>query len=168
MKKKLQNLSKQGLSFVCFWLTVYPSALVPRNLRCLEKSLVECLHEEITLEPMSQINEKCDSLILSRSYLWMVWICHGIPRAHRYNFCLEPTARKDTCMRTAFVTVMVILFENSILKLLYHSYVQSYFSRITRHIETNILKDTLQLNNLRTWINIGAKYFIKTLVCNMN
>ena len=156
LKKKLQNLSQQGLSFVCFWLNVYPSALVPRNLPCLEKSLVECLHEEITLEPMSQTNEKCDSLILSRSYLWMVWICHGIPRVHRYN------------LRTAFVTVMVILFENSILKLLDHSYVQSYFSRITRHIENNILKDTLQLNNLRTWINIGAKYFIKTLVCNMN
>ena len=33
-----------------------------------------------------------------------------MPRVHCYYFCLEPTARKDTCMRTTSVTVMVILF----------------------------------------------------------
>ena len=49
-------------------------------------------------------------------------------------------------------------------KLLDHSYVQSSFSIITRHIESRILKDTLQLNILRTWINLRAKSFIKTWV----
>ena len=143
MEKKLQNFSQQGLSFVCFWRNVYRSALVPRNLLCLEKFLVARLHEEITLKSMSQTKEKCDSLVLSRSYLWMVWRCHGILRVHRYYFCLEPTAGKGTWIRTK---------------------VQRSFSKITSHIENNILKDTLQLNNLRTWINIRAKYFIKTLV----
>ena len=116
LEKQLQNFSQQGLSFVCFWRNVYRSALVPRNLLCLEKFLVARLHEEITLKSMSQTKEKCDSLVLSRSYLWMVWRCHGILRVHRYYFCLEPKARKDTWMRTTSVTVMVILFESSILK----------------------------------------------------
>ena len=115
-RKKLQNVSQQGLSFVCFWRNVYRSALVPRNLLCLEKFLVARLHEEITLKSMSQTKEKCDSLVLSRSYLWMVWRCHGIPRVHRYYFCIEQTVRKDTWIRTTSVTVMVILFESSIPK----------------------------------------------------
>ena len=143
MEKKLQNFSQQGLSFVCFWRNVYRSALVPRNLLCLEKFLVARLHEEITLKSMSQTKEKCDSLVLSRSYLWMVWRCHGILRVHRYYFCLEPTAGKGTWIRTTSVTVMVILFKSNILKLLDHSYAQRSFSKITSHIENNILKDTL-------------------------
>ena len=115
-RKKLQNVSQQGLSFVCFWRNVYRSALVPRTLPCLEKFLVARLYEEITLKPMSQIKEKCDSLVLSRFCLWMVWRCHGIPRVHRYYFCLKLTVRKDTWIRTNSVIVMVILFESSILK----------------------------------------------------
>ena len=166
MEKKLQHFSQQGLSFVCSWRSVYRSALVPRNLPCLEKFLVACLHEEIPLKFMSQTKENCDSLVLSRSYLWMVWRFREIPRVHRYYFCLEPTVRKDTWVRTTSVTVMAILFESSILKISYltTAYIQSSFSRITSHVEKKILKDTLQLNNLRTWINIHTKYFIKTLV----
>ena len=49
-------------------------------------------------------------------------------------------------------------------KLLDHSYVQSPFSTNTRHIDNSILKDTLQFFILRTWINMRAKSFIKTLV----
>ena len=49
-------------------------------------------------------------------------------------------------------------------KLLDHSHVQSSFSAITKHIDNSILKDTLQLNILRTWINIRVKSLIKTLV----
>ena len=60
--------------------------------------------------------EKCDSLVLSRSDLWMVWRCHGIPRVYCYYFYLEPTVRKKTWMRTASVTVMVHFFESGILK----------------------------------------------------
>ena len=65
---------------------------------------------------MCQTKEKCDSLVLSRSDLWMVWRCHGIPRVYCYYFYLEPTVRKDTWMRTASVTVMVTFFESGILK----------------------------------------------------
>ena len=119
MEKKLQHFSQQGLSFVCSWRSFYRSALVPRNLPYLEKFLVAYLHEEIPLKSMSQTKENCDSLVLSRSYLWMVWRCHEIPRVHRYYFCLEPTVRKDTWVRTTSVTVMAILFESSILKVSY-------------------------------------------------
>ena len=116
LEKKLQNFSHQGLSFVSFWWNVYRSALVPRTLPWFEKFLVVRLHEEITLKPMSQTKEKCDSLALSRFYFWMVWRCHGTPHVHRYYFCLEPTVRKDTCIRMNSITVMVILFKSSILK----------------------------------------------------
>ena len=68
--------------------------------------------------------EKCDSLVLSRSDLWMVWRCHGIPRVYCYYFYLEPTVRKDTWMRTASVTVMVTFSKVAFWKLLDHSYVQ--------------------------------------------
>ena len=64
---------------------------------------------------MSQTKEKCDSLVLSRSDLWIVWRCHGIPRVCCYYFCLEPTVRKDAWMRTTSVTVMAF-FSSGILK----------------------------------------------------
>ena len=64
---------------------------------------------------MSQTKVKCDSLVLSRSGLWIVWRCHDIPRDHCYYFCLEPTARKDAWMRTTSVTVMAF-FSSGILK----------------------------------------------------
>ena len=99
MEKILQSFSQQRFPFVCFWWNVYRSALVPRNLPYLEKCLAAHLHEKITLKSMSQTKEKYDSLVLSRSYLGMVWRCHGIPRVHRYHFCLEPMVRKETWMR---------------------------------------------------------------------
>ena len=113
---------------------------------------------------MSQTKEKCDSLVLSRSDLWRAWRCHGIPRVCCYYFCLEPTVRKDAWMRTTSVTVMAFFSKVAFWKLLDHSYVQSSFPIITRHIENSILKDTLQLNILRTWIKLRAKSFIKTSV----
>ena len=113
---------------------------------------------------MSQTKEKSDSFVLSRSELWLVWRCHGIPRVCCYCFCLEPTVRKDTWMRTTSVTVMAFFPKVAFWKLLDHSYVQSSFSINTRHIENSILKDTLQLNIFRTWINLRATSFIKTSV----
>ena len=65
---------------------------------------------------MSQTKEKCDSLDLSRSELWIVWRCHGIPRVCCYYFCLEPTVRKDAWMRPTSVTVIAFFFESGILK----------------------------------------------------
>ena len=113
---------------------------------------------------MSQTKEKCDSLVLSRSDLWIVWGCHGIPRVCCYYFCLELTVEKDAWMRTTSVTVMAFFSKVAFWKLLDHSYVQSSFQIITRHIENSILKDTIQLNIFRTWINLRATSFIKTSV----
>ena len=114
MEKKLQNFSQQCLSFVRFWRNVYWSALVPRNLPCHEKFLVASLREEITLKSMSQ--KKGNVAPLFSVDLWMLWRCHGIPRVDCCYFCLEPAVRKETWMKTTFVTVVVILFESSILK----------------------------------------------------
>ena len=113
---------------------------------------------------MSHTKEKCDSLVLSRSDLWKVWRCHGILRVCCYYFCLEPTVRKDAWMRTTSVTVMAFFSKVAFWKLLDHSYVQSSFPIIMRNIENSILKDTLQLNIFRTWINLRATSFIKTSV----
>ena len=113
---------------------------------------------------MSQTKGKCGSLVLSRSDLWMVWRCHGTPRVCCYYFCLEPTLRKDGWMRTTSVTVMAFSSKVAFWKLLDRSNIQSSFPIITRHIENSILKDTLQLNIFRTWINLRATSFIKTSV----
>ena len=112
-------------------------------------------HGEIILKSMYQTKEKYDSLVLSRSHLWMVWRCHDIPRVHCYYY-LELTVRKETWMRTTSATVMVDFFESSILK--------DTWSQLCSEFLPNILKDTLQLNILRTWINIRAKSFIKTSI----
>ena len=113
---------------------------------------------------MSQTKEKWGFLVLNRSGLWIVWRCHDIPRVHRYYLCLEPTVRKDAWLRRTSVTVMAFFLKVTFWKLLDHSYVQSSFPIITRHIENSILKDTLQLNIYRTWINLRATSFIKTSV----
>ena len=112
---------------------------------------------------MSQTKENFDSLVLSRSELWIVWKCHGIPRVCCYYFCLEPTVRKDAWMRKTSVTVMAFFSKVSFWKLLDHSYVQSSFPINTRHIKDSILKDTL-IKIFRTWINLHATSFIKTSV----
>ena len=50
-------------------------------------------------------------------------------------------------------------------KWLDHSYIQIVPSQqLRRHIDNSILRDTLQLYILRTWINMRAKSFIKTSV----
>ena len=113
---------------------------------------------------MSQTKEKCDSLVLSRSDLWIVWRCHGIPRVCCYYFCLELTVRKDAWMRMTSVTFMAFFWKKAFWKLLDHSYVRSSFQIITTHIENSVLIYTLQLNILWTWINLRATFFIKTSV----
>ena len=113
---------------------------------------------------MLQTKEKYGSLVLVRSGLLIVWRYHDIPRVHCYYFCLKSTVRKYAWMRTTSVAVMTFFSNVAFWKLLDHSYVQSSFPIITRHIENSILKDTLQLNILRTWINLSTTSFIKTSV----
>ena len=64
------------------------------------------------------VKEKYDTVVLSGSDFWMVWRYHGISRIYCYYFCLEPTVKKGTWMRTTSVPVMVIFFENGILDLI--------------------------------------------------
>ena len=70
-------------------------------------------------------------------------------------FCLEPTVREQL-NENDFRHCYGNFFEITILKLPDHSYVQSSFATITRHIDNGIWKDTLQLKILRTWIIIGS------------
>ena len=96
--------------------------------------------------------EKCDSLILSRSDLWIVWRCHGISRVYCYYFCLDPTVRKDAWIRTTSITVMVFFSKVGFWKLIDDSYVKSSFSII----ENSIFKDTLQ-SFIKTSVNMKQK-----------
>ena len=143
--------------FFCMFLTkCLLNCLVPWNLPSFEKFLIARLHGDITLKSMSQTKEKWDSLVLSRSYLWMVWRCHGRPRVQCYYFCLKPTVRKDIGWERLPSQLQYFFWKVAFWKLLDHRYVQSFFSAITRHIENSILKDTLKLENLRIWINISS------------
>ena len=117
------------------------------------ETLASSKHEEIVLKSMSQTKERRDSLNFSRSDLWIVWWCHGIQRVHCHYCCLEPIALDENNFRHCY--------GNFFRK--WHSESCSFWT-ITRHIENCILKETLQMNILRTWISIRAKSFIKTSV----
>ena len=65
-------------------------------------------------------------------------------------------------MKTTSVTVMVVLFESSILKVTRLQLCSKFLLKIYVDFVNRILKDALQLNNLRTWINIRAKSSIET------
>ena len=100
-----------------------------------------------------------DSVVVRRCGFWMV---EGSMLSGKVIlfFYLEPTIRKDTWMRTTSVTAMVVFSKVPLFfQLLDYSYVQSSFSVIKRHIDCNVLKSILQLNILRTWINIRANSF---------
>ena len=57
-----------------------------------------------------------------------------------FYFFLEATVKKNTWMRTISVMVMVIISKVLFWKLLDFSYVQCFFSKITRHIDNGIWK----------------------------
>ena len=68
-----------------------------------------------------------------------------------FTFCLEPMTREELDENN-FRHYYGIFFGSTILKLLDHSYVQSSFAAITRHLDNGIWSDVLQLKILRTWI----------------
>ena len=63
-------------------------------------------------------------------------------------FYLELTVREQLMRR--FLSLLWYFFENTILKLLDHSYVQSSSEAIRRHFDNGIWNDTLQLKILQT------------------
>ena len=114
--------------FLTKWLLKCLNSIKP-PLPC--RFLVARLHWEITLKKsVSQTKRKCDSLVLSRSYLSMEWRFHVIPRVHCCHFCLEPTVRRDAWLRTTSVTVMVILFERNILKVTWSQLCSKFLLKI--------------------------------------
>ena len=79
-------------------------------------------------------------------------------------FLFRTTSKKRHLDENDFDTVMVVFSKVPFWKLLDHSYIQSSFSIMVKHIDNSILKDTLQLKILRTWIKIRSNSFIKTWV----
>ena len=67
-------------------------------------------------------------------------------------------------MRAIFATAMVIFSKKPFQKIVGDNYVKALRSWLMRHIDNSILKDTLQLKILGTWINARVNYFIKALV----
>ena len=96
-------------------------------------------HEDIVLNSITQTKEKCTSLVLSRADFWMVSRCHGVPYIHFFS-CLEPTAEKNTWMRTISITGMVVISKVLFWKLLDIGYVHCSFATFTRHIDNGIWK----------------------------
>ena len=79
-------------------------------------------------------------------------------------FCLEAALGQDT-YKSDFRHCYGIFFENVPSKVTISQL--RFFSAIARHINNSILKDTLRMKILWTWIKIRANFFIKTLVKNM-
>ena len=78
-------------------------------------------------------------------------------RVFVFIFCLEAMLRNDIWMRASSPSVMILFSKMSIWKLLYHSYVQNFFSIITWNMLTKILNDTRQFPG---WITIHANMLI--------
>ena len=98
---------------------------------------------------MTQTREKWDSdHVWGEPDFWMAWKCSGILCIHFYFFCLEATLGNESIIPKVFWSLLC----------------HSFFSTITRYISNSILRDTLQLKILQTWIKIYANSFIKTLV----
>ena len=106
---------------------------------------------------MSQTREKWNSIV------WVELTFKGCEDAMIFCvlifiFCLEPKMREQLD-ENDFRHYYGIFSESAILKLLDHSYVQSYFATVRRLFCNRIWNNSLQLKILRTWISIGTTYF---------
>ena len=114
---------------------------------------------------MSQTKEKCDSLALSRSELWIVWRWHGISHACCYYFYLEPMVRKDAWMRMTSVTVMAFFFKSGILKVTSSQLFSKFlYNRYEAHWKQHFERYPAVEYFPNIWINLRATSFIKTSV----
>ena len=89
------------------------------------------------------------SLVLSSADFSMVWTCNGIPYFHFYVFVLFRT--NDNCYG--------IYFEVATLNVTWSWLCSKFFVNNWKFHCYWHLKDTLQLNILRIWINIRANLF---------
>ena len=86
----------------------------------------------------------------------MIWRCHSIPCFHFYFLFRNNGLREQLYQNDFCCCYGQICFESVIPQVLDHSYVQSSFSTITRHLDNGIWK-TLQLKILPTWTNVGVE-----------
>ena len=92
---------------------------------------------------------------MSSPGFWIVYRCPGILCVCFY-FLFRNNVRKRYLGERNFHHCYGNFFESVILKV--------SFSTIARHINISILKDTLKLKILRTWIKIRANSFNKTWI----
>ena len=126
------------------------------------KTLALPKHEKIKL--LSQTKEKHDSLVLSRSNIWMVWRWNGILRVHCYYFCLEPKVRKENLNKNDFRHGYDMFFESRILKVSLSqisskSLLNIYDVRWKQHFER--YPTVLYFTDME---HVHVKSFIKTLL----
>ena len=129
-------------------------------IRVIRKKLNLSKYGDVILNSMNQTVTSLFGVDLDFEYYEDVIIF----LAFIFTFCSEQTVRKDNCMRTIFIAVMVIFSKVLFWKILDNSYHKSSFSTVTKYIDNIILKETLQLQILWTWLNIRANSFIKTWV----
>ena len=89
---------------------------------------------------MTQTREKWDFIVLSRADFWNGMKVLWYSVFSFLFFCLEPTVKKNTWMRTTSFTITVIFLKVPLGKLLNHSHVLTFFSTITMHIHNGIWK----------------------------
>ena len=81
-----------------------------------------------------------NGLVLSRGDFWMIWRCHSIPCFHFYFLFRNNGIREQLYQNDFCCCYGEICFESVIPQVLDHSYVQSSFSTITRHLDNGIWK----------------------------
>ena len=113
------------------------------EVKVIGKTFTLLKQKDIILNSMTQTREKWDSLVSSRGDFWMIWRYHGILCIHVYflfrnNVWREQLDKNNFCHCYSFF--FCFFFENTILKVLDYSYVQSSFSTITRHFDNSIWK----------------------------
>ena len=108
------------------------------------------LSEKLWVNPtLHQPNKKKRDSLVFLFWVEVTFECYGgamVFRVFSFIFCVETTVRENNCMRTTSVVVMVTFFEGAIRKVLDHSYVQSSFSIITRHLDHGITAQKLKFS----------------------
>ena len=87
-------------------------------------------------------------------------------RVFVFIFCLEPTLRNDIWMRAPSPSVMILFFQNVILKVTLSQLCSKFLLNNYAGHDNNMLTTALWMipGSFREWIMIHANYFIKTWV----
>ena len=94
--KKLQNVSLQGLFFLCFWQYVYGIILVARNLPCPEKFMFACMHSGI--------------ITFAKRFILNVWQCFEYVSDSIAFLCLLSILNSSLMLCTASETFRILAY----------------------------------------------------------